>query len=98
MRITMPVIVSWLFAVWWLVVGIRDFSLIRYYADGSARYRERFPLFVCLLASVDLVLLGYFIATGKRQLTLVTLAVFAVVWVLWTLVARQSWKDSHRSE
>lgn len=90
MRITVTVILSWVFAFWWLVVGIRDFSLIRYNAAGSTRYRKAFPLFLCLLATFDLAALGYSLSTEKPELVLTTLIAFAVLWIVWTMVARRS--------
>jgi hypothetical protein len=89
MRITMPVTVSWLFATWWLVGGLRDFFLVRYDAAGSTRYRKVFPLLLCLSASLDLVLLGYFLAIGKRQLILIAILAFAIIWIRWSLVAKR---------
>jgi hypothetical protein len=96
MKITMPVVVSWLFAFWWLVVGIRDFSLIRYNASGSTRYRKALPLLLCLFASFDLALLGYFLSTDRAQLVLITLSVFALVWIAWSVVAKRSWDKTTR--
>jgi hypothetical protein len=95
-RITVSVIVSWFFALWWLVGGIRDFGLIRYNAAGSTRYRKVFPLFLCLLASFDLALLGYFLSVGKSKLILTTLIVFAFLWIIWSIVALRSWNKIAR--
>jgi hypothetical protein len=92
MNITVPVVVSWLFAAWWLVVGIRDFNLIRYDAAGSARYRRPFPLLLCLAASITLATLGYFLSKQERQPTLTALFIFAVIWITWSVIAKRSWR------
>ena len=92
MSITIPAVVSWLFAIWWLVVGIRDFSLIRYDARGSKRYRKPLPLILCLLASIDLAALGYFLSSNERPLVFLSLVVFAAIWLTWSAVAKRSWR------
>jgi hypothetical protein len=92
MDISIPVVVCWLFAVWWLVVGIRDFSVIRYDADGSRRYKKPVSLILCLLSSIDLVALGYFISRKDFSPIIVSLIVFAVLWFVWILAAKLSWR------
>lgn len=87
----MPAIVSWLFAAWWLLGGIRDFNIPRYRAGGGiGRYREPLPLFLSLSASLDLVLLGYFMSTSQRELTFLTLFIFLVIYLKWMMIAKRS--------
>lgn len=88
----MPVIVSWLFALWWLVAGLRDFGVIRYGAAGSARYRRALPLVLCIAATCSLLVLGYVIASNRRTLVLPSLLLFAAVWIIWSVVAKRSWR------
>jgi hypothetical protein len=91
MSITIPTVVSWLFAVWWLVTGFLDFNVIRYDAAGSTRYRKTLPLLLSVFASSALVVLGYAFASNQHSLILPSLGVFAAIWVLWSLVAKRSW-------
>ena len=51
MSIIIPTLVSWLFAVWWLVTGFLDFNVIRFDAAGSTRYRKTLPLLLSIFAS-----------------------------------------------
>jgi hypothetical protein len=91
MKVAIAVIATWIFAVWWLVVGFLDFNTIRYDARGSRRYRKKLPLLLCLAASSSLTLLGYFLWVNNRLLTMISLAVFALISVAWTILARLSW-------
>lgn len=88
------VLVSWLFAVWWLVLGIREYYLIRYSSGGFARYRRIFPFLLCLSASFVLGLLGYFLLVDDLQLVLLCLKLFAGIWIAWSIVAILSWRTT----
>lgn len=92
MSITTLAVVSWLFAVWWLVTGFRDFNVIRYDAAGSTRYRKTLPLLLSVFASSALVVLGYAFASNQRSLILPSLGGFAAISALWSLVAIRSWR------
>jgi hypothetical protein len=92
MSITTPAVVSWLFAGWWLVTGFLDFNVIRYDAAGSTRYRKTLPLLLSVFAGSALVVLGYAFASDQRSLILPSLGIFAAIWVLWSLVAKRSWR------
>ena len=79
MSIIIPTLVSWLFAVWWLVTGFLDFNVIRFDAAGSTRYRKTLPLLLSIFASSALVVLGYAFASNQRSLILPSLGVFAAI-------------------
>ena len=51
LAIPMPAIVSWLFAAWWFLLGIRDYSFLRYSAKGGGidRYRWRYNRYCNIL-------------------------------------------------
>jgi hypothetical protein len=97
----MPItaVLSWCFAVYWLVVGICDFTMVRYVgAGGISRYKEPLPLFVTLSISFDLVVLGLFIVTSQHQLMLLTLFIFAALWLQWIGDAARRKKDRKAEE
>lgn len=89
MKTLIPAIVCWLYALWWLAVGIRGYNLIIYMTKGSERYREGLPLVLCLAASLDLILLGYFVLTSNRAYILLLLVVFGILWLAWLRVAKR---------
>jgi hypothetical protein len=87
----MPAFVSWLFAVWWIVSGIRDFTYVRYGAKGSSRYGQKLPLRLSFAAAGILAALGYALASARRTWVMPMLVTFGVVWVAWLLVAKRGW-------
>jgi hypothetical protein len=92
-------VLSWCFAVYWLVMGIHGFRTVRIYSPGGIdRYREPFPLFLAFSICVDLVFLGLFIVASQRELTFLTLFIFAALWLQWTSDATQRKKERKAEE
>lgn len=86
--ITLPVVMCWLMAIWWSVLGYRDFHTIEYHSHNK-RYRKVVPFFLATLASMDATLMGYFLAYRQRTVVNVLTVLMAVLLVLWIMAARQ---------
>ena len=70
--------VTWLFALWWLIIAIRD-----YISHASPRYKNGRALYLALVAAGQLAWLGYLILQALRPLVWIVLAAFGLTWLLW---------------
>jgi hypothetical protein len=77
-----PVLVTWLFAAWWLYVAIRDSTNPR-----SKRYAN-VPSILASLANVAILTwLGFLLLWQARAWVVVALALFALMWIVWMAVS-----------
>ena len=86
-EITLPVIVCWLWAIWWAVLGYRDFYMIQFH-NSNKRYRKTVPYLLATLASMNAVLMGwYFVYSWQKTIIIVLLVLMTILWVLWIMSA-----------
>ena len=87
MNITLSVVVSWAFGVWWLICAARDYSYVTLNNRANGRYHKPLPACLAMGASVELALLGYWLSVGTRSLAFAALCAFGVTWIVWSCVA-----------
>ena len=78
--IPQQVVVTWLFAAWWLFIAIRDSTNRR-----SPRYANGFAIFLALTAAGILGWLGFLLLWNVRAWVFVALAAFGITFVAWVL-------------
>lgn len=78
MHLPTSVVVTWLFALWWLYVALRDAL-----SPASPRYRHGRAVALALVAVGQLAWLGYLLLHEVRPFVLPVLGAFGLTWVLW---------------
>ena len=85
-EITLPVVMCWAMAIWWFVLGVRDFNNMEY-GRRTGRYHKPGPFLLATLASMDAGLMGYFVAYHQRAITMALVIVMVVLFALWIMAA-----------